>query len=167
MAIDYSVGTTTANSYVSVQEADAYFLQRANSAKWEPVEDKEAALITASRLLDWQLKFDGEKVSATQSMQFPRTEVWMSDGLEYPSDIIPSEIKYAVFELAYLSIGVDRTADNALAGIDQVKAGPLFIKSTPAGYGSTKSEIIPQFIKTMISDFIVSTSIGVVRLMRA
>lgn len=167
MALDNSIGTPTANSYVDVDEADAYFLQRSNSTKWSTVNDKEAALITASRLLDWQLKFDGEKTLDTQSMQFPRTDIWMSDESEYPSDVIPQEIKFAVFELAYLSIGVDRTADNALAGIDQVKAGPLFIKATPAGYGSTKADIIPQFIKTMISDFTISGSIGVVRLMRA
>jgi len=167
MALDNSIGTPTANSYVSVVDADAYFLQRSNSSKWTTVIDKDAALITASRLLDWQLKFDGEKTSALQSMQFPRTGIWMSDGLEYPVDVIPQEMKFAVYELAYLSIGVDRTADNSLAGIDQVKAGPLFIKATPSGYGSTKSDIIPQFIKSMISDFIISSSIGVVRLMRA
>ena len=164
--IDASIGTTTANSYVTTEEMDAYFLERVNSTKYVATLDKDAAAISASRLLDWQLKFDGYKASSSQSMQFPRSEIYLSDGTLVPNNIIPMEVKYATFELIYLSIGTDRLADNSLAGIDQVKAGPLFVKATPGGYGSTKAEIIPEFIRKILLDFTISSSIGVVRLMR-
>lgn len=166
MALDASVGTPTANSYVIVLDADTYFGDRSNSSKWVSTLNKEALLITASRLLDSQLKFDGFKVLQTQSMQFPRRDLTLSDGSLLPDNIIPIEIQFATYELAYLSIGSDRTADNALAGIEQVKAGPLFVKATPSGYGSTKADIIPLFIRNMLSDLLLPSGIGVVPLVR-
>lgn len=167
MALVATVGAINANSYVTVDEGDIYFAERANSAKYEAVEDKEAGFISASRLLDWNLKFNGYKTSSSQSMEFPRDGIVLSDGTVVPSDAIPALIKYATFELMYASIGVDRMADNSLAGIEQIKAGPLFVKATPAGYGSTKAGVVPEFIRQMLSDYTASSGIGVVRLMRA
>jgi hypothetical protein len=167
MTLIATVGAVDANSYAEVEEADAYFETRVNSTKWVNTLDKEAALISASLLLDWQLIFDGFKTSNLQARQFPRTGIIKSGEYEVPSDIIPIEVKQAVFELAYSSIGVDRIADNSLSGIEQIKAGSLFIKATPAGVQSTNASIIPDYIKRMLSEYIVSSGIGVVRLMRA
>lgn len=167
MSIDASVGTETANSYVTVEEADAYFADRSGSANWETIVDKEARLITASRLLDWYLSFKGSKVSFSQSMQFPRYGMVSVSGNEYPSTLIPNEVKFAVFELTLSSLSGDRTMDNSLAGIEQVKAGSLFIKATPAGYNSTKASVIPEHIQKLLSDLVAQGNVGVVRLMRA
>lgn len=166
MALVATVGAANANSYVTVREGDIYFAERANSSKYDSVDDKEAGFISASRLLDWLLKFHGYKASTTQSMEFPREDLTLPDGTLVPNNIIPMPIKYATFELMYASIGVDRMADSSLSGIEQVKAGPLFVKATPAGYGSTQASAIPENIKKMLYDYTVSTGIGVVRLMR-
>lgn len=167
MALDATVGGISANSYVTVEEANTYFADRLHASAWTAFAGKEAALITASRLLDWELRFQGFKADSAQAMQFPRTDVTLSDGSELSTTIIPQEIKFAVFELALKSLTSDRTAESDLAGIEQVKAGPLFVKATPAGYESTQAKVIPDHIRKLLSDFILNGSMSVVRLMRA
>lgn len=166
MTLDATIGTQTANSYPTLEEATAYFENRMHSTAWTSIVDKESALITASRMLDWNLTFQGVKTSDVQSMQFPRVGIVLPSGYEVPSTVIPQEIKYAVYELALSFASGDRTADSSLAGIEQVKAGPLFVKATPAGVGSTKASVIPDHIRRLLQDFLVSSGIGVVRLMR-
>jgi len=166
MPLDATVGTTTANSYVTVAEADAYFADRANATAWSTSTEKDQLLITASRLLDWQLQFAGTKTSELQSMQFPRTGIILPSGYEVPNNIIPTEVKYAVFELALSSIGTDRVADNPLAGLDTVTAGPLTIKtSTPSD--NPRTATIPDHIRAILAGYLASAGIGVYRLIRA
>ena len=166
MFLDATVGTSTANSYVTEAEADEYFINRSNATSWEMSTQKEALLITASRLIDWQLQFKGAKTFESQSMKFPRTGIIMSDGETIPSDIIPVEIKYAVFELALLSMESDRVSDDPLAGLKEVKAGPLTVK-TATPNENPKNPTIPEFIKTLLSGFLASRNVGVYRLIRA
>ena len=165
MTLVADVGSPIANSYVTVAEADAYFDERANASLWSTSTEKESLLITASRLLDWQLKFKGSKTSELQSMSFPRSDIELSSGYIVPSDSIPTELKWAVFELALLSVGTDRVADNPLAGIDQVKAGSLFIKTAPPS-SNPKTPIIPDYIRTLLKDFTSTAGVGVYRLIR-
>lgn len=164
--LDATVGTLTANSYVTEEEADAYFLDRSNATAWAESTQKEQLLITASRLIDWQLQFKGAKTSELQSMQFPRTGVELPSGYSVPSDTIPTEVKYAVFELAFMSMESDRAAENPLAGLQEVKAGPLTIK-TASQNDNPKNSVIPEFIRSMLSGYIASAGIGVYRLIRA
>lgn len=166
MALNAEVGSLLANSYVTEAEADAYFLDRSNASQWSTSTEKEALLITASRLLDWNLKFKGSKTSELQSMQFPRTGVELSSGYAVPVDVIPTEVKFAVFELALSSMTTDRMADNPLAGIEQVKAGPLFIKSAAVS-DNPKNPVISDSIRSLLSGYLSSAGIGVYRLIRA
>jgi hypothetical protein len=166
MALDATVGTTTANSYVTVNEADAYFSDRSNATAWSGSTQKAGLLITSSRLLDWMLQFKGTKTSELQSMQFPRTGVELPSGYAVPDNIIPTEVKMAVFELALISADSDRVADNPLAGLEQVTAGPLTIKTAPQS-DNPKNPVIPDFIRSLLSGYIASTGVGVYRLIRA
>lgn len=167
MALDATVGSITANSYVTELEAEEYFVDRAHSSAWSAISEKEPFLIICSRMLDWQLTFSGAKTSDIQAMQFPRTGVILRNGYTVPDDIIPSEVKFAVFELALSFISKDRTADPSLAGIEQVKAASLFIKASPGGYGDTKSKVIPDHVRQILSEYLMNSSVSVVRLLRA
>lgn len=164
MALDATVGTLTANCYATVEEANAYFADRANADAWASSTEQEQLLITASRLIDWQLQFAGYKTSELQSMQFPRTGIVLASGYSVPSDIIPTELKYAVFELALSSVGTDRVSDNPLAGLDTVTAGPLTIKTSDSS-NNPKNQTIPDYIRGMLSGYL--ASIGIYRLIRA
>lgn len=168
MALNATVGDANTNSYVTEVEADIYFDDRVHSDDWEEFENKEAVLITSSRMLDWYLKWKGYRSSSEQSMQWPRINVVRPDGSEVADDIIPVEVKVAVYELALSSIDSDRTEDNALAGIEQIKAGSLMIKADNGDYDSTAIDVIPEKVKMILSDLISQgSSINVIRLMRA
>ena len=82
-----------ANSYASIQEADLYFLDRAES-EWlaQTQTQKQVALIKGSDYLDRHFVFKSEKVNSSQELMFPREE--------FGKDKIPTEIKRASFEYA-------------------------------------------------------------------
>lgn len=136
------VGSPTANSYVTVAEADAYFGDAFGRTLWTPLDaDTKASLvITASRTLDQYIAWYGEKTSPDQAMEWPRTCT------KIPSDVIPTSVKYAVYELAYYMF-----ENNGLSfsnqTVDSVKVGPIAVDftamSTDAG--------IPSFIENLLS----------------
>lgn len=168
MAIDATVGSSTANSYVTLEEADDYFADRAHSSEWEESSEQSQLLITASRMLDWYVTWKGYRSSTTQSMQWPRTGVYRKDGSEVDPTIIPTDVKTAVFELALSSIDDDRTADSDLAGIEEVQVSTLKIKADDGDYNSTAAETIPEKIWKILSDlYSTGGGVSVVRLMRA
>lgn len=167
MALDASVGTSTSNSYVTVAEGDSYFVDRLHgSATWTALTEKEAALITCSSLIDWYHKFKGDKVSEDNGLDWPRTGAVRSSGVAIEEDVIPIEVKQAVFELVLSSAIADRTADDPLAGLSQATAGPLTVKTDGGGVDSTAKDVIPEHIKKLLSGLTVSMG-GVVRLIRA
>lgn len=167
MAINAEIGSPIANSYITLVEADIYFADRMHSDAWENFEDKSSALITSSQMLDWYVKWKGYKTTSEQSMEWPRVNVIRRDGTEIASDIVPQEVKVAAFELALSSLEGDRTADDLLAGIEQIKAGTLMVKADSGDIDSTAADTIPERIWKILSDLYMRGDISVVRLMRA
>ena len=167
MALNATVGSPDANSYVTVAEAASYFANRTHSEAWGEFDGQSAALCTASQMLDWYIKWKGDKTTTTQAMQWPRTGAIRGDGTEIADDELPPELKVAVYELALVSLDEDRTAINPLAGIDQVKAGTLMVKASVGGVNSTEEDVIPEKVWNIVSDIYAQGSLNVVRLMRA
>jgi len=114
MAIHTSIGTSTADSYVSVASADAYLDVKENADAWVNVVNsstgtlsatsrKEALLKQATREIDRSFRFFDSKYyqgirgqSTYQALEFPR-----SSNVDADSEIyIPDEIKYAAYEQA-------------------------------------------------------------------
>lgn len=167
MSLDATVGGANSNSYVTVAEAGIYFGDRSFSSAWEDFDDQPQALILASSMLDWYMKFKGTKATTTQSMQWPRQDVIRPDSTEVATDIIPPEVKVAVYELTLSSLSADRTTDSSLAGLDQIQAGSLLIKAETNGYPSTMPKTIPSKINNILSDLVTAGRGKVVRLIRA
>lgn len=144
------VGGTTSNSYITVEEADAYFGDSFGKGLWAQAaaSDQEALVITSSRTLDQYISWFGDKTNQAQSMEWPRTGVYDKTGRLYPSTTIPSTIKFAAYELAYYMLqngGISFQEQN----IDSVKVGPVEVdfteRSTDAG--------IPKFIESLLAMF--------------
>jgi len=167
MALNATVGSPDANSYVTVAEAAGYFADRSHSESWDEFENQSAVLITSSNMLDWYIKWKGYRSSTTQAMLWPRTGVTRRDGTLVDTDILPQELKVAVYELALSSLEEDRTVDNAMAGIEQIKAGSLMVKADNGGIDTTSADTIPEKIWKILSDLYSSGDMSVVRLMRA
>jgi hypothetical protein len=146
-------GVAGANSYASVAEADDYFAVDPNFlTTWNALaaEDQEILLAWASRVLDQKTIWKGYAVSATQTMGWPRTYVTDRDGYAVDSDIVPTPVKAATFELAKflntndLTVGPDTTDFRRIVvdvieieyqeGVSQ-NAIPTILKDILTGYG--------------------------------
>jgi hypothetical protein len=115
MAIKTSLGTPTANSYVSVASADEYLNSRENADAWTNLtstalggttaqrQEKENKLIQATREIDFNMRFNSKKYNQGirgqddyQNLEFPR---WGNQDAN--SDLfLPDEVKYGTYEQA-------------------------------------------------------------------
>lgn len=143
------------NSYVTLAEADLYHESILYSDAWDDATDdeKNRALVTATRLLDTWFEWFGEVTALNQALQWPRRAVLkpgISDG-QVPAlvvndwhepyavlldqDVVPTIIKNATSELARHLLISDRTADSDVQtqGIKSIKAGPIELSFTGAG----------------------------------
>ncbi len=166
MALNATVGAADANSYVTVAEANAYFANRAHAEAWEDLDQQPQALMTASQALDWHVTWKGDRVTGTQSMDWARVGVYDKVGVLYPSNVIPPDVKTATYEMALASIEADRMADSDLAGLSEVRAASLLIK-TDDGLYNTKPDTIPDHIWKILDGLTTRSGAGVVRLVRA
>jgi hypothetical protein len=126
MAIQTSIGTSTATSYVSVASANTYFNNLEESGLWTQMGStstltstlrRQNLLKQATREIDRTYRFNGSKYntgiqgdSNYQNLEFPRNNnVDASNSL-----FIPDEIKYATYHQAYwiLQRGTQRYASD-------------------------------------------------------
>lgn len=105
------------NSYITVDEADEYFLGRLGADFWEELKpgQKEKALITATRKID-RFPFIGFKQSPKQVLQFPRC--YYSNIFENVQVAqIPQQLKDAVCEEALTTLQyIENNSEDAYNG---------------------------------------------------
>jgi len=98
--------TVNTNSYVSVADADTYFVTRIDSANWTAASTalQESALVTATALVD-DHAWIGSAVSSSQALAWPRNNAIYNDtrlgiNVTFGNNVIPSQVKEAVYEQA-------------------------------------------------------------------
>jgi hypothetical protein len=105
MALNVEVGTGASNSesYASVANADLYWSNR-GCAPWATLTtaQKEEALRRATDYIEqaYGQNFTGYRVTSTQALSFPRTDVELN-GFYINSDVIPQILINATCEAAY------------------------------------------------------------------
>jgi hypothetical protein len=102
MIVETGQGLSNANSYVPLDFANEYYRER-NFTEWFTlgIETQEAALIEATMYIDSNYQVNvGEATNSDQSLQFPRTGVCNVNGRVYESNEIPTQLKWAVLEVA-------------------------------------------------------------------
>jgi hypothetical protein len=145
VTVEDGTGKADANSYASVAQADAYFGTRPRSTLWSPLtaDQKGQFLIHATRILDAAVVWKGEPMLESQALAFPRT----------PSELeaaeVPAAIPVALFEIAYLSIGKDLTAEPSLNGVKLIEVGPIKIEAN----ASTGPDLIPRWVRNLIAHY--------------
>ena len=99
-SITATVGSATANSYLTIAAADTIAETMLGTLAWSSAttDQKTRALITATRGLD-TLTWIGSRASTTQALDWPRSDV-ECDGVEYANNIIPEQVQYSTFDLA-------------------------------------------------------------------
>lgn len=157
MALVADIESSIFNSYVTTQEALAYFADRGHGEAWDSVDNPAAFLISATNQIDWFMNFKGSKVDPSQPLEWPRKDVLVDD--EYISTtIIPKALKHAVFELALASIEEDRMEESDMAGLQEVKVGSLKVVANAVGPWQTKKKQIPTVVYTILKKIIKNSS---------
>lgn len=116
-----TVGSASANSFVTLAEAATYMESRLNGSTWETdasTDTKNRALVEATRWLS-VLPWQGARVDSTQALSWPRA--WAPDpdspNLAYDyfaTDAIPVRVKDATCELAFQFVKAGTTDVAAL-----------------------------------------------------
>lgn len=106
VTIDATVGGASANSFVTLAEADTYMESRLNASTWETDasdDTKNRALVEATRMLNTE-PWAGRNADTTQVLNWPREWVVNPDSPTqdfYDNDVIPQRVKDATMELAF------------------------------------------------------------------
>lgn len=124
LVVEDGAGLSTAESYISVEDANTYHANRGNTT-WTALTDEqcEQLLRKATDYMTqvYRLRWEGTRVSSTQALDWPRNWVEMDDfaavtvnGAQtiggyyyYPSDEVPIEVARACAELALLANSTD------------------------------------------------------------
>jgi hypothetical protein len=133
-------GSASANTYATLAEADAYHEARLHTEDWDEAtdEDKDKALVMATRLLDSMYDWAEFPATTTQALQWPRSGILAANKLEnVPSTEIPLELKHATAELARQFLAEDRSLDSdvesqGLLGLDAGSVSLRFKDNVPA-----------------------------------
>jgi hypothetical protein len=152
-----TAGSASANSYISEAEFNAYIetclhVSTAVTAAQavEGTDTIKRALVSATRLLDEQIEWDGEANEPTvQALQWPRAGLEDDKGEDLDEETIPTRIKNACAELARYLIDSDRTAESSTDGINRLAVGSIeleFNSNTPP-----PRKVIPDSVWQMIS----------------
>lgn len=120
-------GLATADSYISLDDADIYHENRANTA-WAALDDddKEAALRSATEYMDAAYAWVGARMQATQALGWPRFGV-VVDGVDIASDAVPVAIQRACAELALRASTAALAPDVARVKLRE-KVGPIEVE---------------------------------------
>jgi hypothetical protein len=144
------------NSYIDTTDADSYFSERLNSDTWTGTNEKEAALIQATKIID-TYNFTGQKTDPSQKLKFPRTGVYY-DNVELPPDVIPTIIKDAVCELAIWLLTEDFTAPDDLAKYSSVSVGALSVSVAGSSAPKLGNFALPPLVLGLIGSLVASSS---------
>ena len=165
MAFDSTISGPNTTSYVSVSDADSYFLLQLDGPTfWStlPTATKQAALTQATNRLDAEL-YSGRPTTDEQRLQWPRSFVVSRN--QYPSQdivafiggqyyidshIIPKELADATCEQAlhYLKInaGEFTVDENDLETLKTYKLGPIDVTIKD----NVKADRIPSKVKSLL-----------------
>lgn len=153
-------GADDANSYATVAEANTYHEAHLYMTAWENADDdnKVIALIWATRLLDEQNDWIGEKASAAQALRWPRSYAEDADGYPIDAATIPQKLKEATAELARHLLVKDRlqVMDDNVAGLESVKAGSVEVSFS----SMDRIDLLPPSVDQMLKNLVAGGSSG-------
>lgn len=136
-----TVGT---NSYISEDDADAYFAARLYSDAWDSAttDTREKAILMACRVLESQVAWMGQPLAADQVMAWPRKLPIYQADVAY----IPETIGEAQAELALYLLGTDPTVTPKTAGYKSLTVDTLKLEVNAAD----RPAVIPPHVAAML-----------------
>ena len=141
------------NSYLSVDDANAYLLDRLDVAEWLASSDdaKSQALITATRVLD-SLDWTGCVIDENQALAFPRVGSYKDPKIGYVVQLgntVPRRITEATADLAYHLLNNDGLMDDT-GGIKSLNVSSINL------VGIVAPNLIPRDVARKIQPLLVN-----------
>ena len=176
VAIDATPGGASANSYLTLNDAQAIidgFVQDADVTAWASAttDQKNRALFTATQRLDRE-RFLGARSTDTQALQWPRTGVRKPDTYintyavgfpfrittDYYTDTeIPDRIEFAQCVLAvYLNNNKDGMGLSGIEDYKSVAIGSLRIENAGASASATGADRVPPIYERYLTGLRIS-----------
>lgn len=108
LIVETGAGLPNANGFISVADADAYFLEVANVAWTGSVPVKEGAIVRATRYMEkrYGYRWAGTIASSDQGLSWPRKNVYDETGTQL-LDQVPKAIAQACAEYALIALTRD------------------------------------------------------------
>ena len=129
----------------------AYHEAHAYASTWTAAtaDQKNRALVMATRLLDQHLEWNGWVVDSIQALQWPRAGCVTRARYPIADTVIPADVKYATAELARQLLAGDRTADDDVEtrGITSLSAGSVSLAFDSA---RVKVKVVPDAVAAMV-----------------
>ena len=174
VTIDATAGGASANSYITLDEADDFveaMISSTDVSAWTTGTDdtRNRALTAAAQRLDRE-RFIGARATDTQALQWPRTGVRKPDpyvntySTGFPFRIsddyftdeeIPDQVKRAQIELAvYLKNNTDGISLSGLNDFKNIKIGSIDI--TPDKSGAVGADHVPPMFERYLTGLRIS-----------
>lgn len=148
-----TASSPTANSYLSVIEADDYNSRTNNDSSWAILAtgEKERLLMWATSLIDSHFEFIGARTNFYQALKWPRFDIIVDDKI-YSKDIVPQQVKDATAEMAKVLRTTNTTIDTRTGEISSIKIGSIGVdfKTDADQYQKT----IPSIVNELLAEFI-------------
>lgn len=146
-----TAGSASANSYLTIADADTYFEAHFYAETWNDADDTEKCQVLqmATRLLDYHYDWVGSQTDASvQRLRWPRVGAYDLDGNLYDSAEIPRPIEEACAEWAKQLLDADRTADSDVEtqGLTSLKAGPVYMT-----FADASAKPVPDSVSHIVS----------------
>lgn len=139
LVVEDGSAKSDAESYVSVNEADAYFAKYGNTT-WAGAQNaaKEIALRKATDYMvsTFRGSWAGMRTVAQQALDWPRAYV-VVDEFDIANNVVPREVKAACCELAIVALTSALMPTTAGRTKKRVKVGPLEVEYDGDGSGLT------------------------------
>lgn len=121
LVVEDGTGLPTANSLVSIEDADALLEPNIHST-WatNDEETKKKLLVWATKLICQRARWKGKKRYETAALPFPRTGLYDADRNFYPDDEVPVPAKEAVATLADFLAAGDPTLPNGSSNVTRL-----------------------------------------------
>ena len=167
LIVEDGTGLTTAESYLSVVDADAHHvLFGTAAASWSSLStgQKEIALRKATRYIDASYSFRGERKRVEQALLWPRVG-YGTDEVYEPSGSWPVPLlRQATAELAVKAAAGELLVDEDSRIVTEKTVGPITVKYGDTRFGGQKRYAI---IDKLLSPLTVSVGSLGMRLERA
>jgi hypothetical protein len=161
LIVETGAGLSTAESYISVADADTYHTARGNESTWTDLDStvKEQLLRKATDYMtqEYRARWAGSRVTTTQRLDWPRYDVPIKDApavygsfpATYPYDAVPETVAAACAEFALRAasapLGPDLTAP-----VIREKVGPIEVEYAEGARQTTSYQAVDNMLQPFL-----------------